>query len=171
MPAAAPRSKQSNRNRVPHLRRSLIAAKVGAASPPRRHPDRSASIQPSSRPQRRTVHRPSRSGGTPAFRLCLFLFFAVACSPPLPEGAGAFSLRPMKPSPRRHGLHPRAFSSTDNLQPATDNLLSSPSTPKNPHNSHLINHFPPKNSWHSSYAPLDTINIWIKYPSSFGQRK
>ena len=40
--------------------------------------------------------------------------------------------------------------------------LSSPSTPKNPTSSHSINHFPPKNSWHSSYAPLDTINIWIK---------
>jgi hypothetical protein len=40
--------------------------------------------------------------------------------------------------------------------------MSSPSAPKNPHNSHSINHFPPKNSWHSSYAPLDTLNIWIK---------
>jgi len=39
--------------------------------------------------------------------------------------------------------------------------LSSPSTPKNPSNSHPINHFPLKNSWHSSYAPLATINIWI----------
>jgi hypothetical protein len=40
--------------------------------------------------------------------------------------------------------------------------VSSPSTPKNPPNSHPINHFPHKNSWHSSYAPLDTLNIWIK---------
>jgi hypothetical protein len=41
--------------------------------------------------------------------------------------------------------------------------MSSPSTPKNPHNPHPINHFPQKNSWHSSYAPLDTINIWIEF--------
>jgi hypothetical protein len=40
--------------------------------------------------------------------------------------------------------------------------LSSPSTLEYPPNSHPINHFPPKNSWHSSYAPLDTLNIWIK---------
>ena len=31
--------------------------------------------------------------------------------------------------------------------------MSSPSKPENPPNSHHINHFPPKNSWHSSYAP------------------
>jgi len=43
--------------------------------------------------------------------------------------------------------------------------LSSPSTPNNSHNQNNINHFPQKNSWHSSYAPLDTINIWIKDPS------
>jgi hypothetical protein len=40
--------------------------------------------------------------------------------------------------------------------------MSSPSTPKNPHNSHPTNHFHQKNSWHSSYAPLATINIWIE---------
>ena len=40
--------------------------------------------------------------------------------------------------------------------------MSSPSTPKNPANSRPINHFTPKNSWHTSYAPVDTINIWIK---------
>jgi hypothetical protein len=40
--------------------------------------------------------------------------------------------------------------------------MSSPSTPENPPNSLRINHIPKKNSWHSSYAPLDTINIWIK---------
>jgi hypothetical protein len=40
--------------------------------------------------------------------------------------------------------------------------LSSPSTPQNPLNQHQLNHFPNKNSWHSSYAPLATINIWIK---------
>ncbi len=56
---------------------------------------------------------------------------------------------------------------TVHLEPRTLNLeplktLSSPSTPKNPHNPHRTNHFPPKNSWHTSYAPLDTINIWIK---------
>ena len=33
---------------------------------------------------------------------------------------------------------------------------------RNTHNPHSINHFPPENSWHSSYAPLDTLNIWIK---------
>ena len=78
------------------------------------------------------------------------------------EGAGAF--RPLKPSPRRNGLQPPG---TVHLEPRTLNLeplktLSSPSNPKNPHNSHPINHFPPKNSWHTSYAPLDTINTWIK---------
>ena len=31
--------------------------------------------------------------------------------------------------------------------------MSSPSTPNNSHNHHKINHFPQKNSWHSSYAP------------------
>ena len=41
--------------------------------------------------------------------------------------------------------------------------MSSPSTPKNPHNSYPTNHFRQKNSWHSSYAPLDTINIWIEF--------
>ncbi len=40
--------------------------------------------------------------------------------------------------------------------------MSSPSNPKNPHNPHRTNYFPPKNSWHSSYAPLATLNIWIK---------
>jgi hypothetical protein len=41
--------------------------------------------------------------------------------------------------------------------------MSSPSTPKNQPNSHPVNNFHPKNSWHSSYAPLDTINIWIEF--------
>jgi hypothetical protein len=41
--------------------------------------------------------------------------------------------------------------------------LSSPSTPKNPTSSHSINHFPPKNSWHSSYAPLGRIEVWIEF--------
>src|SRR5664280_3669867 len=40
--------------------------------------------------------------------------------------------------------------------------MSSPSTPKNPSNSRSINHFPPKNSWHSSYAPLGRIEVEIK---------
>jgi hypothetical protein len=40
--------------------------------------------------------------------------------------------------------------------------VSSPSTPKKPHNPHPTNHIPQKNSWHTSYAPLDTLNIWIK---------
>jgi hypothetical protein len=40
--------------------------------------------------------------------------------------------------------------------------MSSPSTPKNLHNSHPINHFPQKNSWHSSYAPLGKIEVEIK---------
>jgi hypothetical protein len=40
--------------------------------------------------------------------------------------------------------------------------MSSPSTPKKFHNQHHINHLPPKNSWHTSYASLATINIWIK---------
>jgi hypothetical protein len=36
--------------------------------------------------------------------------------------------------------------------------MSSPSNQNNFRNSHLINHLLKKNSWHSSYAPLDTIN-------------
>jgi hypothetical protein len=45
--------------------------------------------------------------------------------------------------------------------------LSSPSTPKNPANHHLINNFSSKNSWHSSYAPPDKIEgVEIKKASS-----
>ena len=39
--------------------------------------------------------------------------------------------------------------------------MSSPSTPENLSNSHPINHFHQKNSWHTSYTPLDILNIWI----------
>src|ERR1039458_9209695 len=35
--------------------------------------------------------------------------------------------------------------------------LSRPSRPHNPPNPQPINHFPPKNSWHSSYAPRRII--------------
>jgi hypothetical protein len=40
--------------------------------------------------------------------------------------------------------------------------LSSPSTPENPSNPHRNNHLPPKNSWHTSYARLGRINVWIE---------
>jgi hypothetical protein len=40
--------------------------------------------------------------------------------------------------------------------------LSSPSTPKNPSNPHRNNHLPPKNSWHTSYARLGRIKVWIE---------
>jgi hypothetical protein len=36
-------------------------------------------------------------------------------------------------------------------------LMSSPSEPKNPNNPSPINHFPPKNSWHSSFPPTRII--------------
>jgi hypothetical protein len=40
--------------------------------------------------------------------------------------------------------------------------VSSPSTPQNPPKPHQPNHIIHLKSWHSSYAPLATINIWIK---------
>jgi hypothetical protein len=40
--------------------------------------------------------------------------------------------------------------------------VSSPSTPKNSPKPHQPNHIIHLKSWHSSYAPLATINIWIK---------
>ncbi len=48
--------------------------------------------------------------------------------------------------------------------------MSSPSDLQNPNNSNPINHMPPKNSWHTSYAPLDTINIWINSIEPGGNR-
>jgi len=140
-----------------------------------------------------------RSGGTPAFRRCLFLFFAVACSCRHSERVFRARRTPMNPTPpqpsapfsppnlqiflrrrrRRKGTRLRvpnrasfyvfAFLIASTIKDAKIILakpqqipLSSPSTPKNPHNHHSINHLPKKNSWHSSYAPLDTLNIWIK---------
>ena len=90
-----------------------------------------------------------RSGGTPAFRLCscCCLFSCV-------------STHPLRHPDRSEAewRDPRIFFP----QKPQQIRMSSPSTPKNPHNYRLINHIPKKNSWHSSYAPLDTINIWIK---------
>ena len=40
--------------------------------------------------------------------------------------------------------------------------VSSPSTPQNSPKPHQPNHIIHLKSWHSSYAPLATINIWIK---------
>ena len=37
--------------------------------------------------------------------------------------------------------------------------MSTPSNLQNPPNQHRTNYFPPKNTWHSSYAPLGTINL------------
>ena len=40
--------------------------------------------------------------------------------------------------------------------------MSSPSTLQNPPNPHPTNHFPPKNTWHSSYAPPRRIKVGEK---------
>ena len=93
--------------------------------------------------------------------------------------------RPLHPPPHRPGHHRLVRYPADHRHPplpqlphrsltrqsppskilsanCPENRMSSPSTPENSSNSHRINHFPSKNSWHSSYAPLDTLNIWIK---------
>jgi hypothetical protein len=93
----------------------------------------------------------------------LAFVFAVVCSSllsVLSEGAWGFS--PMNKANQIKGLQPRIFFSLHDPQKPQQIRVSSPSTPQNPPNQHQLNHFPPKNSWHSSYAPLDTINIWIK---------
>jgi len=61
-------------------------------------------------------------------------------------------------SPPTHSRSRSFFS-----QKPQQNHVSSPSTLQNPHNPRSNNHFHPKNSWHSSYAPLGTINIWIEF--------
>jgi hypothetical protein len=38
-------------------------------------------------------------------------------------------------------------------------MLSSPCALQKSHNQQRINHFHPKNSWHSSYAPVATIKV------------
>jgi hypothetical protein len=48
-------------------------------------------------------------------------------------------------------------------QISKQNPLSSPSALQNPPNPHPTNHFHQKNTWHSSYAPLGRINIWIEF--------
>jgi hypothetical protein len=83
-------------------------------------------------------------------------------SPHLPFSEGAWGFSPTNKPRRIKGLQPRIFFFASHPQKPQQIPLSSPSTPQNPHNSHSINHFHPKNSWHSSYAPLDTLNIWIK---------
>ena len=81
--------------------------------------------------------------------------FAVVCSLPY---------HPPTSSSRPEWRDPRIFFP----QKPQQFPLSSPSNPKNPPNQLQLNHFPQKNSWHSSYAPLDTINIWIEFT---GQRE
>jgi hypothetical protein len=46
--------------------------------------------------------------------------------------------------------------------------VSSPSTHANQLNQQKTNEKGLSPKWHSSYAPLATINIWIKDPSSLG---
>ena len=43
--------------------------------------------------------------------------------------------------------------------------VSSPCAPKNPSNPHCANHFPPKNSWHTSFPPTRIIKVVINIQS------
>jgi len=61
-------------------------------------------------------------------------------------------------SPPTHSRSRSFFS-----QKPQQNRVSSPCAPEKSHNQHSINHFRHENSWHSSYAPLGTINIWIEF--------
>jgi hypothetical protein len=125
---------------------AVVCSRPHPPTHPLRHPDRSAQITLTVIPT-----EAKRSGGTPAFRLCpcCCLFSSAPTHPPPPSS---------RPKAKPEWRAPRIFFSRKPQQIR----MSSPPTPINPHNSHSINHFPPKNSWHSSYAPLDTLNIWIK---------
>jgi hypothetical protein len=74
----------------------------------------------------------------PVLRRCLFS--AVILS----KERSSESKGPDKPRPTST-LHPFLPQNPQQIR------MSSPSTPKNPHNFCPINHFPNKNTWHSSF--------------------
>jgi hypothetical protein len=65
--------------------------------------------------------------------------------------------RPNCRPPSRHKSPPLSFP-----QNPQQIRMSTPSTLQNPPNPHPINHFPPKNTWHSSYAPTRRIKVGEK---------
>jgi len=89
-------------------------------------------------------------------RLCLMRWVVFCFS--RPEGAWGFS--PTKNAPWKQRALARALPRERNFPQKPQQIrMSSPSMPENPHNQHRINHFPPKNSWHSSYAPTRRIKV------------
>ena len=68
--------------------------------------------------------------------------------------------RPNCRPPSRHKSPPLSFP-----QNPQQIRMSTPSTLQNPPNPHPINHFPAKNTWHSSYAPPRRIKVGEKISS------
>ena len=153
--------------RVPHLRDGFIVAKVGSNRVPL--PSRQVRDRWDAYP--RSCHSGAAPMSCHSERCEESPHFAFACSRSPSSFLGTPRLQPWpsQAEQKKRGWKPEALASglpwgmqLFNLQKSQQIRMSSPSTPQNPHNSHSINHFPPKNSWHTSYAPLDTLNIWIK---------
>jgi hypothetical protein len=104
--------------------------------------------------------------------LCRCLFSAVILSASFEREGPRYRSHPLKPPPisptkspslpslerlkarpiRRSKLTTLTKNAVASPQKPQQILVSSPSKPRNSHNSHPINHIPPKNSWHNSYA-------------------
>jgi hypothetical protein len=116
-------------------------------------------MRPSSRPE--AAYFAAVVEGPPHFA------FAVVCSFCLSFRSAAIAGRARVYACR---IEPSLYVFASSIAPAIEDAkifpqkpqqipLSSPSTPKNPANHHPINHIPPKNSWHSSYAPSCIIEV------------
>ena len=104
-------------------------------------------------------------GGSNTARTTTFVF---AWKRPTARSIAAWGAAPGSGPPQACGLKAHAIAAASRTRlkifPRFPQQIrvSSPSTPQNPPRPHQPNHIIHLKSWHSSYAPLATINIWIK---------
>ncbi len=104
-------------------------------------------------------------GGSNTARTTTFVF---AWKGPTARSIAAWGAAPGSGPPQACGLKAHAIAAASRTRlkifPRFPQQIrvSSPSTPQNPPKPHQPNHIIHLKSWHSSYAPLATINIWIK---------
>ena len=104
-------------------------------------------------------------GGSNTARTTTFVF---AWKGPTARSIAAWGAAPGSGPPQACGLKAHAIAAASRTRlkifPRFPQQIrvSSPSTPQNSPKPHQPNHIIHLKSWHSSYAPLATINIWIK---------